>query len=535
MKIRALLPLVSLLPLSQQPLPLPLPDQEGAAAAPKPEPPAAAPASADIPKLPPVSAELVYVTCPVVTCPASRGDAIPPDRLRLSFNITPPADSGDVRTPGPQDFERCLQVRDASGTRAVTSAFISSAFFNSSVRRQDSTIPAEINVSSSPAPLGELLHIEGEVMLTLCNGEQACEPQSCLRSFRLNGITFRVRHEGDQLDVRLSPRDALRVKGVELLIPEGKSSRGGRGYNADGTLYFFDVEPPLDDYRLAITLYTDIRTLPVRFDTRLRLPVELNDQESETRSAERNEPSPDSAASPAPAEIPKLPPVTAEPVSVGCFICREVGEWDMRSPVLKFQISPPVFNGELAAPCTLAPLQQLKTIGDDGERQLARVQVSQEPDAAIAELTLIYRSLTAGEQLDLRGEVPLFIRSGELVCEPQSCRSSFSLDGIDFRVSRQEGGLCVQVDGSDALRIKSFKLLSPQGETTSYDLPNPADDSVIYSFDTPTSSDDDRLAVTLYTDLKILPVRFDTRLRLPAALSHPTSDEASQEPPLPRE
>ncbi|HIX20701.1 MAG TPA: hypothetical protein H9862_08895, partial [Candidatus Akkermansia intestinigallinarum] len=229
----------------------------------------------------------------------------------------------------------------------------------------------------------------------------------------------------------------------------------------------------------------------------------------------------------------KLPPVTAEPVSVGCFICREVSEWDMRSPVLKFQISPPVFDGDLAAPCTPAPLQQLKTIGDDGERQLARVQVSQEPDAAIAELTLIYRSLTAGEQLDLRGEVPLFIRSGELVCEPQSCRSSFSLDGIDFRVSRQEGGLCVQVDGSDALRIKSFKLLSPQGETTSYDLPNPADDSVIYFFDTPTSSDDDRLAVTLYTDLKILPVRFDTRLRLPAALSHPTSDEASQEPPLP--
>lgn len=165
----------------------------------------------------------------------------------------------------------------------------------------------------------------------------------------------------------------------------------------------------------------------------------------------------------------------------------------------------------------------------------AMLRISQLDDSDEISVYLYLKRLPVGEQLVISGPMELTLSTGKQVCEPQSCLRSFRLNGVTFRISHEDGGLRVRLSERDSRRLQSLRLAPPQQSPVSPSSIRHRGTTCCYNFNAAPPFDDHRLLITMYTGLCTLPVTFDTRLRLPAVLSNPTSDEASQEPPLPRE
>lgn len=238
-------------------------------------------------ELPPVKAKPVFISCPM----EERGESSSPNNLRLQFVVDLPRNCDEAFISDEYADGRGIKISDSTGIKPIERVF-------SDTRDENSR--TEILVESPSVPTGRQLKIEGRLPLTLCFGEQSFEPQSCLKSFRLDGVTFRVSFKDDELGVRISKRNAVRVKDIRLLTPDGEQSDEWRTMSDEqGQTYYFSATPPLDDYALRVTMYAAICTLPVEFDTRLRLPVLIEEPSDTPTPAPTQAPAASGEAAPA--------------------------------------------------------------------------------------------------------------------------------------------------------------------------------------------------------------------------------------------
>lgn len=228
-----------------------------------------------------------------------------------------------------------------------------------------------------------------------------------------------------------------------------------------------------------------------------------------------------------------LPPQQARLASLSGPLNRRSGSTS-GTFVLRYTVTVPRGMRNLT-PLGNEAARKLKIADSIGPIAPAMLQISQSDDSDEISVYLYLKRLPVGEQLVISGPMELPLSTGEQVCEPQSCLRSFRLNGVTFRISHEDGGLRVRLSERDSRRLQSLQLAPPQQSPVSPSSIRHSGTTCCYNFNAAPPFDDHRLLITMYTGLCTLPVTFDTRLRLPAALSHPTSDEASQEPPLPRE
>lgn len=456
-----------------------------------------------------------------IFCPFNRADELLPDTLELTLRVPRPQGLSPLTSFLDDEELRHLKATDAAGPLPLRSAFVSP---------DDPTGASTLTLTFERPTVGDLLKLEGTLQLPMYAGKQKSAPLSCASSFQHEGITFRISRVNNRLTIELDEREAVFVDDIQLITAQKSLGifDGSFGCSSDGThSYSFDTETPNDACDLVVTTYTGLCTVPAHISAQLRLPALLNN----TASPNNKQSEPTNGDS-APAAA-FLPPQQARLSSLNGPLNRRSGSTS-GTFVLRYTVTVPRGMRNLT-PLGNEAARKLKIADSIGPIAPAMLRISQLDDSDEISMELYLKRLPVGEQLVISGPMELPLSTGEQVCEPQSCLRSFRLNGVTFRISHEDGGLRVRLSERDSRRLQSLQLAPPQQSPVSPSSIRHSGTTCCYNFNAAPPFDDHRLLITMYTGLCTLPVTFDTRLRLPAALSHPTSDEASQEPPLPRE
>lgn len=250
--------------------------------------------SSDIPltELPPAKAKLISVSGPLLgsDAPESR------EGLTLQFEIVPPTADGKVidRSISEPEIVKNVKTTVLGGTEKSMPV---DWMLTNTDEKKGSVI---LNFYYDEVPDGTMLKMEGSTAVTVCSGEQACEPRDVTKSFSLNGVNFRVSRSREELGITLSARDALRIKELTLLSPDGEMYPSS-GFALNGKVkYYFAAQPPYDGYRLIVVMYTKLGRMPVEFDAQVLLPAEIDDAEGGAAAPADEAPSGSSGAAVAP-------------------------------------------------------------------------------------------------------------------------------------------------------------------------------------------------------------------------------------------
>ena len=460
-----------------------------------------------------------------IFCPFNRADELLPDTLELTLRVPRPQGLSPLTSFLDDEELRHLKATDAAGPLPLRSAFVSP---------DDPTGASTLTLTFERPTVGDLLKLEGTLQLPMYAGKQKSAPLSCASSFQHEGITFRISRVNNRLTIELDEREAVFVDDLQLIT--GQKSLGifdgSFGCSSDGThSYSFDTETPNDACDLVVTTYTGLCTVPAHISAQLRLPALLNNTASPNNKQSEPKAEPTNGDS-APAAA-FLPPQQARLSSLNGPLNRRSGSTS-GTFVLRYTVTVPRGMRNLT-PFGNEAARKLKIADSIGPIAPAMLRISQLDDSDEISMELYLKRLPVGEQLAITGLMELALSTGEQICEPQSCLRSFRLNGVTFRISHEDGGLRVRLSERDSRRLQSLQLAPPQQSPVSPSSIRHSGTTCCYNFNAAPPFDDHRLLITMYTGLCTLPVRFDTRLRLPAALNDPKSDEDNQEPILPRE
>lgn len=250
--------------------------------------------SSDIPltELPPAKAKLISVSGSLLNSDGSKSR----EELTLKFEIASPMEGGKVidRSISEPEIVKNVKTTVLGGTeKSIPVDWL--------LRGEDEKRGSVVlNFYYDEVPAGAMLKTEGSTVVTVAFDKQVCEPEDFTKSFSLNGVNFRVSRGRDELNVTVSARDALRIKELTLLSPNGEMYLSS-GFATNGKVnYFFAAQPPYDGYRLIVVMYNKLGRMPVAFDTQVLLPAAIDDAEGDAAAPASEAPSGSSGAAVAP-------------------------------------------------------------------------------------------------------------------------------------------------------------------------------------------------------------------------------------------
>ena len=250
--------------------------------------------SSDIPltELPPAKAKLISVSGSLLNSDGSKSR----EELTLKFEIASPMEGGKVidRSISEPEIVKNVKTTVLGGTeKSIPVDWL----LTGEDEKRGSVV---LNFYYDEVPAGAMLKTEGSTVVTVAFDKQVCEPQDFTKSFSLNGVNFRVSRGRDELNVTVSARDALRIKELTLLSPNGEMYPSS-GFATNGKVnYFFAAQPPYDGYRLIVVMYNKLGRMPVAFDTQVLLPAAIDDAEGDAAAPASEAPSGSSGAAVAP-------------------------------------------------------------------------------------------------------------------------------------------------------------------------------------------------------------------------------------------
>ena len=250
--------------------------------------------SSDIPltELPPAKAKLISVSGSLLNSDGSKSR----EELTLKFEIASPMEGGKVidRSISEPEIVKNVKTTVLGGTeKSIPVDWL----LTGEDEKRGSVV---LNFYYDEVPAGAMLKTEGSTVVTVAFDKQVCEPEDFTKSFSLNGVNFRVSRGRDELNVTVSARDALRIKELTLLSPNGEMYPSS-GFATNGKVkYYFAAQPPYDDYRLIVVMYNKLGRMPVAFDTQVLLPAAIDDAEGDAAAPASEAPSGSSGAAVAP-------------------------------------------------------------------------------------------------------------------------------------------------------------------------------------------------------------------------------------------